>query len=206
MTGSGQQGRGGPTRRSFLESIGRLAGAGALYETMVAMGMLQTPAAWAGPAALPQGLGKGKTVAILGAGIAGMAAAYELEKASYRCIVLEYLDRPGGRNFTARRGTRVVEDTGPNGRTEQTCAFDDGLYMNLGPARLPFHHPRLMHYCKEFAFPLEIYVMSTTANLFQTDKAFAGEAMPRYRIGFVVFCLFAVLLSLAFVLGGLVLG
>ena len=172
-----------PSRRGFLHSIGKLAGAGALYETMVAMGMLQTPTAWAGPATLPTGHGKGKTVAILGAGIAGMAAAYELQKAGYRCIILEALDRPGGRNFTARRGTRVVEDAGPHGRTVQTCAFDEGLYMNLGPARLPFHHPRLMHYCKEFAIPLEVYVMSTTANLFQTDKAFGGQAMPRYRLG-----------------------
>jgi monoamine oxidase len=183
MSQSATQDAGAPSRRGFLQSIGKLAGAGALYETMVAMGLLQTPTAWAGPTALPAGHGKGKTVAILGAGIAGMAAAYELQKAGYRCIILEALDRPGGRNFTARRGTRVVEDAGPHGRTVQTCAFDEGLYMNLGPARLPFHHPRLMHYCKEFAIPLEVYVMSTTANLFQTDKAFGGQAMPRYRIG-----------------------
>ncbi|MGB4115341.1 MAG: FAD-dependent oxidoreductase [Polaromonas sp.] len=171
------------SRRSFLEAIGKLGGAGAMYQTMVAMGMLQTPAAWAGPARLPAGMGTGKTVVILGAGMAGMASAYELQKAGYRCIILEALGRPGGRNFTARRGTQVVEDTGPNGRTVQTCAFDDGMYLNLGPARLPFHHPRLMHYCKEFAIALEVYVMSSTANLYQTDKAFNGQAMPRYRLG-----------------------
>ena len=171
------------SRRGFLEAVGKLGGAGALYETMIAMGMLQVPSAWAGPQTLPAGQGSGKTVLILGAGIAGMASAYELQKAGYRCIILEALDRPGGRNFTARRGTKVVEDTGPNGRTVQTCSFDDGLYMNLGPARLPFHHPRMMHYCKELGVPLEVYVMSTTANLFQTDKAFAGQAMPRYRLG-----------------------
>jgi monoamine oxidase len=170
------------SRRGFLESIGKIAGAGALYDTMVAMGMLQTPAAWAGPPKLPAGNGAGKTVVILGAGMAGVAAAYELQKAGYRCVILEALDRPGGRNFTARRGTRVIEDSGPNGRTVQTCAFDDGLYMNLGPARLPFHHPRLMHYCKEFAIPLEVYVMTTTANLYQTDGAFDGRALPRYRM------------------------
>lgn len=86
--------------------------------------------------------GAGKTVLILSAGMAGMASAYELEKAGYRCVILEAFDRPGGRNLTARHGTKVVEDTGPQGRTVQTCAFDDGLYMNPGPARLPFHHPR----------------------------------------------------------------
>ncbi|MEO5671965.1 MAG: hypothetical protein ABIR26_14840, partial [Ramlibacter sp.] len=65
-----KQTTGVPSRRGFLESIGKLAGAGALYETMIAMGMLQTPTAWAGPTALPPGHGKGKTVVILGAGIA----------------------------------------------------------------------------------------------------------------------------------------
>jgi monoamine oxidase len=169
------------SRRDFLQSVGRYAGAGAMYRTMLAMGLLQAPAAWAGPVRLPSGAGR--TVVILGAGIAGLASAYELQKAGYRCIVLEVLDRPGGRNFTARRGTKVVEDTGPQGRTVQTCAFDEGLYMNLGPARLPFHHERVLHYCKELGVPLEVYIMSTTANLYQTDKAFGGEAMPRYRIG-----------------------
>lgn len=170
------------TRRNFLESIGKLGGAAAMFQSMVAMGMLHTPTAWAGPARLPAAGGAGKTVVILGAGMAGMATAYELQKAGYRCIILEALARPGGRNFTARRGTQVIEDLGPNGRTVQTCQFDDGLYMNLGPARLPFHHERVMHYCKEFAIALEVYVMSTTANLFQTDKAFGGQAMPRYRL------------------------
>lgn len=171
-----------PTRRNFLESIGKLGGAAAMFQSMVAMGMLHTPTAWAGPARLSAGQGAGKTVVILGAGMAGMATAYELQKAGYRCIILEVLARPGGRNFTARRGTQVIEDLGPNGRTVQTCQFDDGLYINLGPARLPFHHERVMHYCREFAIALEVYVMSTTANLFQTDKAFGGQAMPRYRL------------------------
>lgn len=170
------------SRRGFLAFAGKLGGAAAVYQTMVALGVVQTPPAWAGPLELPAGSGAGKTVVILGAGIAGMASAYELSKAGYHCVILEYLDRPGGRNFTARTGTRVVETAGPHGTTEQTCAFDDGLYMNLGPARLPFHHPRVMHYCREFAIPLEVYVMSTTADLFQSDGAFGGKAMPRNRL------------------------
>jgi monoamine oxidase len=172
-----------PSRRTFLQLVGKAGGAGALYETMVAFGMLQAPAAWAGPAQLPAAVGAGKRVVILGAGMAGLAAAYELQKAGYACTILETLGRIGGRNFTARRGTQVVEDTGPSGRTTQVCAFDEGLYMNLGPARLPFHHPRVMHYCRELGVPLEVYVMSTTANLYQTDQAFDGQAQTRYRLG-----------------------
>lgn len=34
-----------PSRRSFLQSIGELGGAGAMYEAMVAMGLLQVPVA-----------------------------------------------------------------------------------------------------------------------------------------------------------------
>jgi monoamine oxidase len=172
-----------PSRRKFLQLIGKAGGAGAVYETMVAFGLLQSPAAWAGPAQFATTAGAGKSVVILGAGMAGLAAAYELQKAGYTCTILETLGRVGGRNFTARRGTQVVEDTGPNGRTTQICAFDDGLYMNLGPARLPFHHPRVMHYCREFGIPLEVYVMSTTANLYQTDRAFDGQAQTRFRLG-----------------------
>ena len=37
--------------------------------------------------------------------IAGLAAAYELEKAGYRVRALEARDRPGGRSWTVRRGT-----------------------------------------------------------------------------------------------------
>ena len=172
-----------PTRRRLLQWVGKTAGATALYQTMATLGLLHAVPAWAGPSDLRLPAGKGKTVALLGAGISSLMAAYELQKAGYRCVVLEALDRPGGRNFTARRGTRVVEDTGPQGRTEQVCQFDPGLYMNLGPARLPFQHPRLMHYCKLLKVPLEVYVMSTTANLFQSDKAFGGKAMPRFRLG-----------------------
>jgi monoamine oxidase len=171
-----------PSRRKFLQFVGMAGGAGALHETMVAFGMLQTPRAWAGPPKLAATVGLGKQVVILGAGMAGLAAAYELQKAGYTCTILEALERIGGRNFTARHGTQVIEDTGPNGRTTQTCAFDEHLYMNLGPARLPFHHPRVMHYCREFGVALEVYVMSTTANLYQTDHAFGGQAQPRYRL------------------------
>jgi monoamine oxidase len=172
-----------PTRRHLLQWVGKSAGATALYQTMTALGLLHTPSAWAGPAGLQLTAGHGKTVALLGAGVSSLMAAYELQKAGYRCVILEALGRPGGRNFTARRGTRVVEDTGPQGRTEQVCQFDAGQYMNLGPARLPFQHPRLMHYCKELKVPLEVYVMSNSANLFQSDKAFGGKAVPRYRLG-----------------------
>ena len=52
-----------------------------------------------------RGRGNDTTVLILGAGIAGLTASYELEKAGYRCRILEARLRPGGRNWTVRRGS-----------------------------------------------------------------------------------------------------
>ncbi len=172
----------GLTRRRFLEGVGLAGGAAALYETMTALGLINLPEAWAGPPQLQRGSGTGKSVVILGAGIGGLTAAYELMRANYDCKIIELTERAGGRNHTARRGTVVKEVNDKGETTEQVCNFDEGLYLNLGPGRLPYHHRRVLHYCKEFGVALEVYVMQTMANLFQTDNAFGGNAQIRRRI------------------------
>ncbi len=73
----------GVTRRSFLERVGMAGGSAALYETMTALGLINLPEAWAGPPQLPADSGTGKKVVILGAGIGGLTAAYELTRANY---------------------------------------------------------------------------------------------------------------------------
>ena len=170
----------GWTRRNFLERVGMAGGAAAVYESMVALGLIRTPGAWAGPPQLTGGSGTGKSVLILGAGIGGLTAAYNLSRAGYSCRILEAASRAGGRNHTARRGSRIVERGPEHGRTEQECLFDDGLYLNLGPGRLPYHHRRVLGYCQELNVALEPYVMNTTGNLFQTSQAFEG-APQAYR-------------------------
>ena len=170
----------GLTRRNFLSQVGVAGGAAAVYETMVAMGMINLPTAWAGPPQLNQESGNGQSVLILGAGIGGLTTAYILNQYGYRCKILEASHRAGGRNHTARRGETVIEESQENGRTVQKCGFDSGLYINLGPGRLPYHHRRVLGYCKELGVELEPYVMNTTGNLFQSDEGFSGEAVP-YR-------------------------
>lgn len=170
------------TRRRFLEQVGLAGGSAALYETMTALGLINLPEAWAGPPELPQGSGRGKSVVILGAGIAGMTAAYELTRANYSCKIIELTERAGGRNHTARRGTVIKEVNDKGVETEQVCSFDEGLYLNLGPGRLPYHHRRALHYCRELDVALEVYVMETMANLFQSDKAFGGKPQIKRRI------------------------
>jgi monoamine oxidase len=172
----------GITRRRFLEGVGLAGGSAALYETMTALGLINLPEAWAGPPQLPAGSGAGKKVVILGAGIGGLTAAYELSRANYGCQIIELTHRPGGRNHTARRGTVLVEKNSSGQTLTQVCNFDEGLYLNLGPGRLPYHHRRALHYCQELGVKLEIYVMETMANLFQSDKAFGGKSQIRRRI------------------------
>ena len=136
------------TRREFLRKAGICAGGA--YPAMMAMGML--PAAPAHPFRL-EGDGNGKEVLILGAGLAGMAAAYELGKLGYRCTVLEARERAGGRCWSVRRGA-VNEEIG-FGRHE--AGLDDGQYFNAGPSRIPHHHQLTLHYCKELGVPIEVY-------------------------------------------------
>jgi protoporphyrinogen oxidase len=49
-------------------------------------------------------MGQGPTVAVVGAGIAGLAAAHDLRAAGYAPVVMEERDRVGGRIWTVDRG------------------------------------------------------------------------------------------------------
>lgn len=169
-----------PTRRQVLATFGATA-ATALLPAMTGAARADAPAAWAGPR-LPRAVGDGKTVLILGAGIAGLTAAYELGKAGYDCRIFEAQGRAGGRSFTARRGDVVVEEGADGTRTTQRCDFDEGLYLNLGPGRLPYHHRRVLSYCRELGVALEPYIKETTANLFQSDDGFGAAAQVNRRI------------------------
>ncbi|MGH4000488.1 MAG: flavin monoamine oxidase family protein, partial [Pseudonocardiaceae bacterium] len=143
----------------------------ALYQAMIgASGPEAT--GWTGALDLPAAPRENQSVLILGAGIAGLTAAYELGKLGYACTVLEAQNRTGGRNRTARRGDKLYE-IGPTGTPVQThtCSFDDQLYFNLGPGRIPYHHRRVLKYCHDFQVALEPYIMETTANLVRLSKS-----------------------------------
>ena len=93
------------TRRDFLLQVA--ATGGSVTAAMTALDLF-APAS----AAVPLGLrasGKGTRVVILGAGVAGLCAAYELGKLGYDCTILEARTRPGGRVWTARTGDKHTE-------------------------------------------------------------------------------------------------
>ena len=167
------------TKRGFLLAVGAAAGTGAVYRTMQALGMRTVQGARAAPPDLPAGSGSGVRVVILGAGIAGMAAAWELAKAGYRCTILEASARAGGRNLTVRGGD-VLEETG--GR--QQAAFDraDHLYANMGPARIPYHHRAILGYCKEFGVELEVFTNDNRAALFHDRNGLGGRPVTGRRV------------------------
>src|SRR5439155_20375843 len=130
------------TRRRLLEQIGAVGGAGAAYLAMEAMGLAVPTPAQAENFTLPPASGTGRSVVILGAGIAGLVSAYELKRAGYHVTVLEARDRIGGRSWTVRGGDRIVQ----TGRPDQHASFDPGLYFNAGPARIPSTHRAILGY------------------------------------------------------------
>jgi monoamine oxidase len=81
--------------------------------------------------------GPAKKVLVLGAGMAGLVAAYELSKLGHEVTVLEARARPGGRVHTLRE------------------PFSDGLFAEAGAARIPDNHDLTLKYVKEFELTLE---------------------------------------------------
>ena len=123
-----------------------------MYHAMTALGFA-AESGYKGPIKL-DGDPKGASVLILGAGLAGMTAALELRKAGYKVQVLEFNSRPGGRNWTLRGGDTFTE----LGGATQTCEFEQGLYINPGPWRIPYHHRAVLDYCKRLNVALEPFI------------------------------------------------
>jgi monoamine oxidase len=156
-------------RRTFLRRLGAAGGYGATYSAMVSLGLMATPAC-AQPKLTPQ-TGRGKSVVILGGGIAGLTTAYELERAGFKVTLLEARDRVGGRNWTLRNGSKIEMV----GEADQTVSFSKGVYMNAGPARLPSHHTGVLGYCEKLGVELEVEVNSNRNAFFWGAKSNGGK-------------------------------
>ncbi len=138
------------TRRLFLEQLSGFGGTGLVMAGMEALGFGIESAVSAPPTLTGA---KGKSVVILGTGMAGLTSAYELSKAGYKVTVLEARDRVGGRSYTARRGTELTE----LGGEKQVCTFDEGYYINPGPWRIPYHHRGYLYYARTMGVPMELF-------------------------------------------------
>jgi monoamine oxidase len=80
-------------------------------------------------------LGPPKNIVVLGGGLAGLAAAYELERAGHNVTLLEARKVPGGR-------VRTLRD------------FPDGLYAEAGATSFPQEHEFTLGYAADFGLPL----------------------------------------------------
>jgi monoamine oxidase len=162
------------SRRDLLRMIGVTAGSAAMYQAMSSLGFA-ADSPYSGQIDL-QGAPAGASILILGAGMAGMTAAYELRNAGYKVQVLEYNGRAGGRNWSLRGGDSYTE----LGGATQQCDFDKDLYINPGPWRIPYHHAGMMHYAKVLKVPLEPFFQVNYNAYLHSTKAFGGKPQ-RYR-------------------------
>lgn len=158
------------SRRAVLKMIGCTAGLGAMLSVMGTLGIAPGPSE---AIALDlQGAPKGSSVLILGAGVAGLIAAYELRKAGYKVKILEYQDRPGGRAKSVYQGSVFTDING----VKQTCQFAPGQYLNVGPWRIPYHHQNTLAYCKMFGVTMEPFLELNFNSYVYSDT---GGGVPR---------------------------
>lgn len=84
--------------------------------------------------------GQRKTVLVIGAGMAGLSAAHELEQLGHCVELVESNDRVGGRVLTHR--------------------FSDGTYNELGAMRIPAIHLYVRHYIAQLGLKLRKFISS----------------------------------------------
>ena len=164
------------TRRELIWRAAQAGGYSAALVLMRSMDLVADPAQRVTtPFRIPSNAGQGTKVAIIGAGIAGLVAAYEMRRSGFDCTVLEARQRPGGRNWTIRRGEKIEFVDG----SVQTCTFDEGQYFNAGPARIPAIHRTMLDYCRELGVPMEVLVNTSRGTLLQSDHAFGAKPIEQ---------------------------
>lgn len=122
-------------RREFLRD-GFLASAGVLVSAKFSPAQVSTAP---------------RRVLIVGAGLAGLVAAYELNKLNFDVTILEAQSRSGGRVLTIRD-------------------FDENLYGEAGAARIPSDHDLTHKYVREFGLPLVPFYPSEQKFMRLKDK------------------------------------
>ena len=163
------------SKREFLEAFAAVGGATAVMSALDGWGIGFASAAETPPNLT--GRSDGTKVLILGAGISGMTAAYELGQRGYDCQILEARPFAGGRCQSSRAGFTTTEIDG----TTRTCDFDDGQYFNHGAWRLPSYHYAVFHYVRKFGIPVEIMVQENDLGYLKYDDAEGPLAGRRVR-------------------------
>ena len=106
------------SRRSFLKSTGTAASLAAMSPFSIS--------------SILSGQTDDKRIMVVGAGLAGLSCAYELDRAGYNVILIEARSRPGGR-------VRTYRDP-----------FADNLYAEMGAEYVDSTDDLVHQYCKDF--------------------------------------------------------
>lgn len=176
------------TRREILTRIAAIGGAAPLAKAMGILGLMQaTDLAYAKRSKPTNSkFGKGKTVAIIGAGLSGLTAAYELAQLGFECRIFEADNRAKGRTFTVRPDGSPDSWYQEVGRKPEVCNFDEvdgvgSLYFEAGAGRIPSHHRTVLNYCKKFGVKLESFIFASRANLVRSDNFNSGDPVQLRR-------------------------
>ena len=113
--------------------VGQAGGYNAAFVTLQSRGFMPQRAYSAPPLAAAPGTGKGVSVAILGGGIAGLAAAYEMRELGYECRLLE------ARSIKASTRTWERRDYPHIHRTILGYCRKFGIELQVEINHVPFH-------------------------------------------------------------------
>jgi len=118
-----------------------------------------------------------KKIIIVGAGIAGLVAGYELKRAGHVPVILEAQQRVGGRIYTLRD------------------PFTEGLFAEVGAMRIPRAHKLTLAYIDKFDLPTNDFTMDNPNAYFHiggrkiriaegnADPALLGFEVGEHEVG-----------------------
>ena len=105
-------------------------------------------------------------IIVIGAGLAGLSSAYELDKAGYNVILVEARSRPGGRVSTYRD------------------QFSDNLYSEMGAEYVDSTDKHVQDYCRKFnlkILPAKQYDgVNVRGNKLSMDRIVSGDVTLPY--------------------------
>jgi monoamine oxidase len=104
--------------------------------------------------------GPTQRVIVLGAGLAGLCAAYELQNLGHSVSVLEAQTRPGGRVRTIRE------------------PYPPGLYTEAGAESIPGAHDLTQHYAREFGLTLLLNSVAGTRGFYHVRGQRVSQGDP----------------------------